>query len=558
MKAVEFVKEYRFELAVLVLFVLAWSLRANVDGLFLDHPGTVKAADPFYHTLAAQVIVDEGKYGYLPYYLAQGWKNMIDPNPPLNYLATAGLTKVSALPVWDVMYLLVTFFEAFGVIFLYLLCSKMFSSKPIGVLAAALYVIPFGIEQWWYGMYIGLWNNVGGFFFFYASLWLAYEYWQKPSRGAAFALSLTVAGTWLVHIAELFITAFAIGIIGLKLLFLVKPFKEKVMHAIALGTVPLISVMLFYPRYHELSGFLTAGSGGSGSFFGWYAPQLAGLPFYTSLTTFPWWLLVIAAIGLFQILLNWRKYTPLLVGNAYLFAHLFIFPWFLSAYYFFIRQRMALPFIITPLVAYALYHFGVRFASKLTKVHEEIYALIVIVLVIGVAALQYPALAPMKNSQHLTQQKYDALVWLQQNTPPDSEVFFLDGYYQMSDSYAKRVAFDLDFPDFIPVLQGFIASNGTMLPTEFSRTGSAGFTEMVNSAIDNGTFFRYGYTKPRSLVQNITNFDYVVMADFQVGDQPFVQAYNARMIQHLVNDYGWRLAFDQNGIHIVQRGGKRA
>lgn len=560
MNPTEFIKEHRFEIAVLLLFIFGWTLRANVDGLFLTHPGTIKAADPMYHSLAAQVIVDDEHYGYLPHYFAQGWKNMIDPNPPLNYLTTAALTKTSGLPVWNMMYLLVTFFEAFGIIILYLLCSKIFNSKSIGLLAAALYVIPLGVAQWWYGMYIGLWNNVGGFFFFYASLWLAYEYWTKPSRWAAFGLSLTVAGTWLIHIAELFFTAFAVAFVGLRILFWVKPWKEKIVHAVLLGIVPLISLILYYPRYNELSSFLTAGSGGTGSFFGWYAPQLAGLPFYTSLSNFPWWLLIIAAVGVVQLLLNWKKYTPYLVANAYLFAHLFLFPWFLSAYYFFVRQRMALPFIIAPLVAYALYHFGVRLLAQLTNVREAVYLAIMVVLVVGVAYAYtddgqgYRTLTQMKQSQHLTPEKYAALVWIQQNTPVDAEVFFLNGYYQMSDSYAKRVAFDLDFPDFVPVLQEFVASNGTLLRTQFNRTGSAGNTEMVASAIDNGTFFTYGRAKQRSPVQNITDFDYVVMADFQVGDQPFVQVYNSQMIQHLINEYGWRLVYDQNGIHIMQRG----
>jgi hypothetical protein len=554
MKVAEFLKEHRFEIAVLVLFMLAWTLRANVDGLYLDFPGTVKAADPMYHTLAAQVIVDEGQYGYLPSYLAQGWKNMIDPNPPLNYIASAALTKVSGLPVWVVMYLLVTLFEAFGVILLFLICSKMFNSKPIGLLAAALYVIPFGIQNWWYGMFIGLWNQVGGFFFFYASVWLAFEFWRKPSRWAAFALGLTVASTWLVHVAELFITAWAVGFVGLRILFWVKPFKEKVVQAFLVGIVPVISIILFYPRYNELSGFLTAGSGGTGSFFGWYAPQLSGLPFYTSLTTFPWWLLIIAGLGAIQLALNWRKYLPLIVGETYLLVHLFVFPWFLSAYYFFVRQRMALPFILMPLVAYAVYHFVVRQLTSLTKVREELYLLIVIIAVLALAWPQYSALSgQLKGSTQLDAPRYGALVWLQQNTPKDSEVFFLSGYYQMSDSYAKRTAFDLDLPDLVPVLQDFVAANGTISYTRLNRTGSAGNTEMANLAVDNGTFFSYGRTTKRPSQQNITDFDYVVTGDFQLGQQPVVQAYNAAMAQLLVNNYGWRIAYDQNGIRILQK-----
>lgn len=554
MKIGDFVKEHKFEIAVVLLFIFAWTLRVNVDGLFLSHPGNIKAADPMYHSLAAQVIVDEGVYGNLPYYLAQGWENMIDPNPPLNYIITAWLTKISGLPVWNVMYLLITLFEAFGVILLFLLANRIFHSKEVGLIAAAAYVIPFGLSEWWYGMYIGLWNNVGGFFFFFASLWLAYEYWKSPSRWKIFALSLTVTGTWLIHVAELFMTAFFAGIVALRLLFYVKTWKEKIIQALLFGVIPLISFILFYPRFNELSGFLTAGAaeGSGGGFIGWFWPQLSGLPFYSSLGDFPWWLLIIAGFGVAQVLLNWKKYIPFIIGETYLFIHLFVLPWFLSAYYFFVRQRMALPFILAPLVAYGAYYFIIKPLSNLTKVREIVYVTIMIVFLIAMAWPQYLAVTPLKHNQHLPIEKYNALLWLQDNTDPKAEVFFLTGYYQMSDSYAKRIAFDLDLPDFVGVLNEFAQSNGTILKTEFNRVGSAGNTEMHMLALDEGNFFNYGLGSKRSGTQNITDFDYIIMADFQLGDTPVVQAYNQIMANHLIEQYSYRLAYNQDGIRILE------
>jgi hypothetical protein len=221
---------------------------------------------------------------------------------------------------------------------------------------------------------------------------------------------------------------------------------------------------------------------------------------------------------------------------------------------------MALPFLITPLVAYALYHYLVKLPSQMTKVHESIFLGVIVVLLVGLAWTQYPDVAQIKNSQHLTPEKYAALLWIQQNTPKDAQLYFLDGYYQMSEAYDKRISYDLDIPDFIQVLQAFASSNGTVLPTQYNRTGSIGNTEMGNNAIDTGSFFTYDHVTKKSSVQNITNFDYVVMADFQIGDQPYVQAFNARMITQLVSEEGWRLVYEQNGIHIVQnpRGGSGA
>lgn len=554
---IEWVKAHKYQIAAFVLFLLAWSLRANIDGLPLEYPGTIKAADPMYHALAAQTIVDDEGYGRLAPYFAQGYENMIDPSPPLNYLASASIVKLTGLPSWVVMYLLVTFFEAAGVLVLFWLCSKLFESELIGLVAGGLYLVPFGLQHWWYGMYIGLWNNVGGFFFFYASLLLAYEYWKNPSRWAAFALSLTVAGTWLVHVAELFITAFAVGFVGLRLLWKVRPFKEQVVHAALMGVVPVLSVVLFWPRYQELSDFLTAGSGGTGSFIGWYYPQLAGLPFYTSLSTFPWWLLIIAGLGAIQVLLNWRKYLVVIVSYGYLVSHLFVFPWFLSAYYFFVRQRMSLPFLIAPLVAYSAYHLVVKPLSQQTKLQEWVLAVLVVSIMVGLAWPQYAELSAIKQQEHLTPESYAPLVWIQENTPEDSRLIFVTGYYQMSGSFAKRVGFVLDAPALVPQLQEFIVQNGTVNLT-FPFVGSNGDTEMASSALDEGSFFTYGRGHKYVGKVNVLDFDYAVFKDFQVGDQPIVQAYNQNMIATLVNVYHWTVVYDRDGIRVVKRGVRNA
>lgn len=549
---IEWLKKHKYQVAVFLLFLLAWGLRANLDGLPLGYPGTIKAADPMYHSLAAQTIVDDEAYGRLAPYFAQGYPNMIDPSPPLNYLATAAVMKVTGLPPWVVMYLLVTFFEAAGVLILFIICSKMFDSEAIGFIAAGLYVLPFGLQNWWYGMYIGLWNNVGGFFFFYASLLLAYEYWRNPSRWAAFALSLTVAGAWLIHVAELFITAFALGFVGLRLLWKVKPLKEKVVHGLLLGLVPLVSVILFWPRFKELSDFLTAGSGGTGAFIGWYSPQLVSLPFYTSLTTFPWWILIIAGLGLLQLAMNWRKYLPTIISYGYLFGHLFVLPWFLSAYYFFVRQRMALPFLLAPLVAYGLYYFAVRPLANQTKVQEWVYAVVAICIVMGLAWPQYAELSQIKHQEHLTPESYAPLLWIQQNTPEDSKIIFVTGYYQMSGSYAKRVGFVLDAPALTPQLQEFVQENGKVNLT-FPFVGSNGDTEMASNALDEGSFFTYGRGKKYVGKVNVLDFDYAVFKDFQLGDQPIVQAYNQNMLATLVNEHNWTVVYSANGIRVAKR-----
>ena len=83
--------------------------------------------------------------------------------------------------------------------------------------------------------------------------------------------------------------------------------------------------------------------------------------------------------------------------------------------------------------------------------------------------------------------------------------------------------------------------------------GSNGDTEMGNNALDEGSFFKYGYGEKRRGQMSVLDFEYAVFKDFQLSDQPIVQAYNHNMISTLVQ-MGWAIVYNEQGIYILKKG----
>ena len=527
-------KNHKYELMAVLLFILGWALRFNIDGLF-SYPGNIKAADPMFHTNVAQSIVDSESYGQFLPYMVEGHKDIVNMYPPIDYLATAGLVKLSGAQAWNVMYLLITLFDAFGILLLFILCSRIFQSKKIGLLAAALYVMPMPLANWWYNMSIGIWNNVGGLFFFFAALWLAYEYFIEPKRWKALCLGIIIAATWLVHIAELYIVAFFVAAVGVKILLKVKPLKEKLVHLALVSIIPLVNIVLFWPKYKVWSSFAKFG-------FSWNLAELPKLSFFTTVWDFKIWILLLFLLGAVLLALNFRKYKLLAVSEAYLLTYLMVLPLFLSSYYFFVRQRIALPFVIAPVVALGIY-FIISTLGKKIKINSGYLLLAVVLLLLIVPIGQYISLRKDFSYQHLTPEKYSALVWIQDNTPKDAEFLFLTGYYQTSSQYSKRVGFVLDAPKLGGVVE------------EFGKTGELPLMNLedhgdtVQAMAYEKSFFNYGlYEERDSAPMNYSEFDYVVLNDFA----PQIKPFNDAVIGYLENK-SYAEVYKKNSIVILKR-----
>ncbi|MEM4282385.1 MAG: hypothetical protein QXN89_01715, partial [Candidatus Woesearchaeota archaeon] len=97
----------KIEWFVFAFFILAVVFYLGLDKLPLSHPGNIKAADPFYHTLMVDVILETKQWKYYPYYISYGQERAINQQPPLLYMLSAAISSVTNLPSWTVIYFFV-------------------------------------------------------------------------------------------------------------------------------------------------------------------------------------------------------------------------------------------------------------------------------------------------------------------------------------------------------------------------------------------------------------------------------------------------------------------
>ena len=523
---------------ILAIFLISWLLRLDINGLSLEIPITIKAADPFFHTSVTQGIIDTEQTIFMPYYLVEGHKDILDVHPYLNYITTAAITKISKVPVWNNMYLLTTLYDSLGILIIFILCKRLFSSFWIAAFSAVIYAMPSPISKWWYNMNIGIWNNVAGLLFVYATLWLTYEYIKKPEKWKLFAISLLTAAAWLVHLAELILLGFFIAVLGLFILINKNSLKNKILNCIILGSLILISIILFWANYKEWSGFSRFG-------LSWNWSVLPQMPFFNTLWHFPLIIVILLFIGLILLFINYKKYKAILIGESYLLVYLMILPLFLSSYYFFVRQRTALPFIIAPIAAYGLYQIIQQIFknNNLTKNIVSAFSMIIIFsypLING----EYNSLKQTFSYSHLSQEKYNALLWIQQNTPEDAEILFLTGYYQASSQYSKRVGFVLDQPQLIETIKEWQKDN--IIPF-ILKIGDHGDTAPLSYKI---SFLKHGhYDEKDKDKMNLLDFSHVLTNDFV----PEIKIFNDAVNNILINNYNYTIIYDKDNIKIVSR-----
>lgn len=587
MSVADWLGEHRYVLLVFLFFILATVFRANIDGIFLTHPGTVKAADGFYHVHAAQVIVDTEHYGYLPWYIALGEKKMIDPNPPFLYLWTAGITKLSGIPSWDVMYFLVSLLHASLVLVAFIFARRVFKSDAVGVIASASLVLPLIVGRWLYGVYIGLWIMIAGFAFATVSLWLLYRCVYDPSRKNLLLAGIMTGATLLAHLPEAVLLFPFCAVLLIWLLFKKNIlFAERIKRILIFSTPIIILLLLFLPMFLELTVFGHARGGTFGLFLN---RDYTKGDFYTGLSTFPWWILILSASGLllgaFTKFSNQKRW-PVLIFYAWMFFYLLIFPYLTTVDYYVTRQRMLLPFFVLPLFAYAVVQLAINPFAELLSLLKQWntivksivkYAAVLltsgIIIYAGYSAVYLPV-PPTGNSdtdfsnsyavgygysqiksvytsnQHITSERYEFLQWLEHNTPETAKITYVEGFYQFSSMFSKRIGFFVDIPDLPKYIQTWASSNGTIVPLAM-RMDSHGSTEMAGWLVRDSLFSYHRLPMINySIERNLGDFDFVVLNN--LGNQN-VEQFNRAVERELLNK-GYSRIYNNYNFQVLKKG----
>ncbi len=521
-------------LFVVVLFLLSVFVRVSINGFNMGYPGNLKAMDPMHHSLETEWIVEENEYGLMPYYLAQGHEDVISYLPPFLYLVSATFALIGGIPAYDSIYLLTCIISALAVPLLYLIGKRIFKSEIIGVIAAALYVIPLEVSVWLYGLYIGQWLMIVAFTFFLASIWLAWEFYKKPSWTTSLFLGLSLAGSFMTHFPE---TAMAVPIV---LVLVGKMAWEGRLPIRSIGiaaVVPLICFALFFPN---LPVYL-AGPGSKPAGFGFYEISTNYHP--GSLTDFPVWILLLAAVGGIYMFLNYRRLWFWGFVTIFSLLWMFVLPSFFTPSGYLVRQRFMTPFFILPIAGFGFYVL-LREVKKRFEVNTFWVTVAVSFLVILVSFSSLNNLQERMTGKIITEDNYEALNWLSENTPEKSTVLFLNGFYQKSGFFSKRIPYQLYQGDVQLALETYF-TEGEIL----TRFEDSNWINFFHEGPHKTSFFNIEYHGLKDKEPEMTTFDYVVMKD----ENQYFSEYNQAVIE-MLSEEGYTEVYTKNGIHIVEAG----
>ncbi len=538
------------EYFAITLFFVALALYINIDQIPLSHPGNIKAADPFYHTIEAEFIQETGEWNYYPDWLSQHQQHMMNIQPPLLYMDTVALSLFGDLPVWAVMYFLTCIAAALSLLFLYLACAEVFEHKMVGVIAVAFAVLPLSLEAWLYGLTIGFWIQVVGYMFVMAYFWLFIKQWKQHANWHLVLIGVLIAALLLVHPQDLVVLAFPTALLIAKRWHETKMWQSTLHTFSVLCAIPFLVFLFLLPRFLHVWNKL----GGQGYFIMYKGfndifskANLGGFP-TPDLTFFLKVVLIAAMIGLLILLRNWKQYKLWLASTAYFFFMTYGIPVFLASPHYLLRMRALSPFFILPPLAYFLNSLFVNHLANKTNLPRMLFAAVICIAAIAWPVQDYRQLTSNAHtSEHITSDVWDVFEWMHANTNPSSTILVLEGGYQESALYLKRTAATVPLEELQKKYDQYAKSN----PAVFDPAVHVEWTgrTLRDAETVQDSLFKYHSVKEWGADVRMEDFDYIILMNIPNALIP----YNNFVMESLTKE-GYAVAYTHGPIGVLQRG----
>jgi hypothetical protein len=522
----------RKELIVIVFFILAFYIRINVNGIYLNNPGNLKAADAIYHSLMAEGIAEGYPIAEQAPYMAQNLEHVINIVPPHTGTITGALIALTGQASWNLYNIVICLLSAFSVLIIYLLGKHVFNEE-IGLLASGLMIIPFNFGKWYYLLSIGIWPNSAVFTFLLFSVLLAYLYHETRKEIYLFLTGITAAAVFQTHFSELLL----IFLPFLYLVFLIVIEKKNLVTKLAyLGALPFLVLLISIPN-------LLSWDVGSASTFALnfgldipdYIPQVGDFGIVYGL---------LSLYALVQIFLNRKKYSLFIIYILFLAVFLYILPYFLSnPYYMTLRPRDFTLFFLVILSSYAVYHL-------LKIVIPQKYHLTSILALIFIATiLAYPKYAEFSKQvdyQNIPEIRYEAYRWIIENTPDESFIYYYAMAGQKIENMMKRPGFTVDFSKLSATLSRHNLSQG--FPLEYE--GEWYQASSVDPSYRTGLFSFEKY--PYKETPSVLDLDYIY---FENSNEQIAQL-NYAVAQYLIDEHGFIPVFNNDFAWVLLNANK--
>jgi hypothetical protein len=520
---------------VTIIFLIAFFIRIQLNEPIETHPGNMHSANALYHALAADSIANgDDPFSYPPY-LADNKDNIINIVSQHQAFIIAPILKLTGIPEWNLSALIVALLSALAIPLMYLLTKKIFKSEIAGILSATLIAVPLNLQSWIYYTYIGIWLQSSAMTFILATFLLAFMYYEKPRNWKLLALSIVSTALFLLFPIALLIT------IPILIAVLFKIYKEKD-KLLLYSSFPMVSVLIALPIYYI--GYFTSESYTS---FGINSIKevFTSHPFIVGFSGFPILISILFALGAIQLLLNYKRYKPIVLYAIYFFTLLFLIPYIAphGIKIYIMRMWSTLPYVVFPIAAYGTAAL-IKLASEKTKINK-LLILILIIILIGIFAFpQYTATKDLVTYENINLEKYNGLKWIQDNTPEDAMVITVEGAYQGESYYTKRITNTIAIEEVANKINSLASTN--FLNLSFAQ-GWSNTARWSKHRYKTG-YLSYDTHEPLEAPEMIYDYDIVFMQNMD----PTIAQYNSILAEELIQNHNFKKVHEEGGIIILQ------
>lgn len=453
--------------------------------------------DNFYHPLMAKAVYETHQHTIYAPYRAMGVTNALLADPPLPYSIPATVAMLTSVPVYNVFAIIAALFQIFTCLGVYAIVRRYFNPS-VALFALAIALIPTS-AAWLFQYEIGFTTSLEAFAFVPLILFLLMYLFERKSDLAAALIGAALSAQFMIHgpIECAYVYVFVSAVLAAvwwktKHPWLVRAWVVMTASAGILSLYQYLLLKLLRLTGENISGTLLAGN---------------PIPAYFPTPIIGWLLTTLTVIGgaIMVLRLVQRKAS---------------------------KQQAAMAFFILMMIAISLsYLVGVD-GSRTMRQYYNAYPLLALIPAMGIYAIvrifkkqlsenalrlvdvgivlvilylsftpTFAALKGIAGGGMATPQRWQAIEWVRDHTPPDSRVFALFGFEHEFEMLAERIPYKGDL-GIGATQQNVIALCNGQYPATF--VGQWGSSYSVRPGKANGTFEYPTY-------RGFLNFPFAVM-----------------------------------------------
>jgi hypothetical protein len=531
---------------------LVFAIMLNVGcGVLFDHkivhdyPFGLLASDAFQHQTRAESIKEIGNYKYEAPYIAHGYTDVIGNYMPVFYHLGVLLSYSTGIESWDAIYFMLFFSSCLSALVIYIIIRNF--NKHIAILSLPLSILIFSKVPY-IGYTWGQWPNIFALFFLTAFFWSLQKIDLKCSP---ILIGLLLAAVEMTH-TTMFIFAILFAGFYFGILLLLKRFKiEYIKKLLATGAIFILfggyPFMIFLQTWSKLVPFvfesLTKWPGGSGSF---------NLPDFRIM-------LIPMAIGIIASLLmlkkNAKSLLPLSIG---FFALLFGYSNYVGFRHRAFTLRIFWPIFLSIFLGIGLYYTLKIFIKNWKLIYSLTLSTIILLLLNSTfSPVLLPHAAKFTSTGLMDSYHWDTLMWLKENTPLDTKIYFFYGDTYHQDALLRNVKREHYLVELRSKGEdiGFIDAVKSKTIKRNYRTrkpGDSGAGLPYKESFLKYNFYteKDNYTSWYRISRDSCNFDYYVFD--KLSREPILAQYNLLIMQEMMKSGFMEIVYENEISYIVR------